>query len=96
MTKELLEKIKELEGKLGQGWMKELEGIDSVEVLQKKAADYDIELSNTNAEEALELMKDNGSEELSEEELSAVARRLFCLLNSTCRLLYEVLKRETE
>ncbi len=77
MTKELLEKIKEIEEKLGQGWMKELEGIASVEELQKKAADYGIELSNTNTEEALELMKDNGSEELSEEELSAVAGGYF-------------------
>jgi len=73
LTKELLEKIKEIEVKLGQGWMKELEGISTVKELKKKAADYQMELTDEIAAEALKLLKSDESEELSGEELSAVA-----------------------
>ena len=77
MTKELLEKIKEIEEKLGQGWMKELEEITSVEALQKSMADRGIELTETLAEEAFNLLMNDEGEELSEEELSAVAGGYF-------------------
>jgi hypothetical protein len=77
MTKELLEKIKELEGKLGQGWIKEFESITSAEALREKLADHDIQLTETVAEEAFNLLTNDETEELSEAELSAVAGGYF-------------------
>jgi len=71
MTKELLEKIKEIEGKLGTSWMKELEGLKTVEELKKKATEFGIELTDEQAVEALKLLSDD-AKELSEEELFAV------------------------
>ena len=72
MTKALLEKIKEMEERVGQGWMKELEGLKTVEELKKKATELEIELTEEQATEALKLLNDE-AEELSEEELSVVA-----------------------
>lgn len=72
MTKALLEKIKEIEEKLGQGWMKKLEGLKTVEELKKKANELEIELTEEQATEALSLLI-NETEELSEKELTAIA-----------------------
>jgi hypothetical protein len=82
MTKELLEKIKEIEEKLGQEWMKELESLKTVEELKKKATELKIELTEEQAMEALKLLSDE-TEELNEEELAAVAggKRVTHLIN---------------
>jgi len=72
MTKKLLGKIKEIEGKLGQDWMQKLEGITTAEALIKKASEYDIVLTEEMASEALNLIS-NEDAELSEEELAAIA-----------------------
>ena len=53
MTKALFEKTKEIEEKLGQGWMKKLEGLTTVEELKKKANELEIELTEEQATEAL-------------------------------------------
>ena len=67
MTKELLEKIKEIEGKLGTSWMKELEGLKTVEELKKKATELGIKLTDEQAKEALMLLSDETK--MSEEDL---------------------------
>jgi len=67
MTKELLAKIKEIEEKLGTGWMKELEGLKTVEELKKKATELGIELTDEQAKEALMLLSDETK--MSEEDL---------------------------
>lgn len=72
MTKELLGKIKEMEEKLGPGWVKELEGIKTIEELKMKATELKISLTDEMAAQALALLNDE-AEELSEEELSIVA-----------------------
>ncbi len=73
MTKELLEKIKEIEEKLGQDWMKELDSISTPESLKQKAEGFGITFTDTMATEAIKLLNSDKGEELSEEELSAVA-----------------------
>ncbi len=72
MTKELLAKVKEIEEKLGSGWMKELEGLKTVEEMKKKATALDINLTDEQAVEALSLLSDE-SKVMSEEELAALA-----------------------
>lgn len=72
MTKELLGKIKEMEEKLGPGWMKELEGLKTTEELKKKANEFNISITDEMATQALALLNDE-TEELSEDELSIVA-----------------------
>lgn len=72
MTKALFEKIKEIEEKQGQGWMKELEDLKTAEEIKKKATELGIELTEDQAVEAFKLLNDE-VEELSEEELLAVS-----------------------
>ncbi len=73
MTKELLEKIREIETKLGKDWVQHFEGITTKEELIETAKENGIELSPVLAEEGLKLIEANEKDELSEEELSAVA-----------------------
>jgi hypothetical protein len=77
MTKALLEKIKEMEEKLGKGWMQQLEGINTKEELVKKASALGIELREEQATEAMAFLTNDTDEELSEAELSAVAGGYF-------------------
>jgi bacteriocin-like protein len=76
MTKELLTKIKEMEEKLGQGWMKELESVKTEEELKRKAAEFKIDITDEVAAEALRFLNDE-TEELSEEELAVVSGGVF-------------------
>ena len=72
MTKELLGKMKEMEERLGPGWMKELEGLKTTDELKKKAVELNINITDEMAAKTLALLNDE-TEELSEEELSIVA-----------------------
>ncbi|HOO34259.1 MAG TPA: hypothetical protein PK466_13805 [Thermotogota bacterium] len=73
MTKELLGKIREMEEKLGQDWLREFESVATVDLLKAKAEEYGITLTEEQAKEAFSHLNGNESEELSDEELSAVA-----------------------
>lgn len=73
MTKELLEKIRKLETKLGKEWVQLFEGVSTKDELRETAKKNGIELSSAMAEEGLKLIEANENGELSEEELSAVA-----------------------
>ncbi|HOO34258.1 MAG TPA: hypothetical protein PK466_13800 [Thermotogota bacterium] len=77
MTKDLLTKIKEMEEKLGQGWIKELEGISTPEALKAKAETLGISLTDAVTTEAIQMLNGDEAEELSEEELSTVAGGYF-------------------
>ncbi|HPF16198.1 MAG TPA: hypothetical protein P5107_05350 [Thermotogota bacterium] len=79
MTKELLEKIREIETKMGKVWAQQFEGITKTEELIKKAKENGIELTPDLAEEGLKIIEANEKNELSEEELSAVAGGKICV-----------------
>ena len=73
MTKELLEKIREIESKLGKDWVQQFENLSTKEALIATAQKNGIELTPEVAQEGLALIQANEKKELSEEELSAVA-----------------------
>jgi bacteriocin-like protein len=73
MTRELLEKIRKLEEKLGKGWMKEFEDATTADLLRTKADELGINFTDELAKEAFKLINSDESEELTEEELAAVA-----------------------
>jgi len=73
MTKAFLEKIREIESKMGNDWLKQFEGFSTKEELIKVANENGVALSNELAQEGLNLLRANEKDELSEEELSAVA-----------------------
>ena len=73
MTKELLEKMKEIESKAGKGWLKAFEDLETSQEVIEKAAEYNVTLSKELGEESLKLLNSDNFEELSEEELSTVA-----------------------
>jgi hypothetical protein len=72
MTKALLEKIREFEVKAGKDWMKEFEGLKTTEEIVGKVSSFDIAFDQELAEEALKLIQ-AGAEDLTEEELAALA-----------------------
>ena len=73
MTKGLIQKIRVFEEKAGVGWMKEVEGLKTSEALKQKASEFDIELNDEIAEEALMLINEEDTDKLSDEELSELA-----------------------
>jgi len=73
MTKELLEKIREIESKMGKDWVQQFKEVSTKEELIEKAKQNNIKLTPALAEEGLKLIEANEKDELSEEELSAVA-----------------------
>jgi len=73
MTKELLEKLKELEKNAGKGWLRHFEGLKTSDDIILKAAQFDVMLTKALGEESLILLQSNETEELTEEELSAIA-----------------------
>lgn len=75
MTKELMQKLKEIEQKIGKNWMEVLDNVDSPDKLIKIAESHQIELSKELAEEGYsKLFEEN---ELSEEELANIAGGFF-------------------
>ena len=72
MTKGLHEKLKQFEEKAGNDWFNKLNGISTTEQLIKAGSEYGITLSETQAQEGLDLLKTDGKE-LSEDELSTIA-----------------------
>ena len=73
MTKELLEKIREIESKMGKGWIQKFETLSTKEELIETAQKNGIELTPELAQEGLTMLQANENNELSEKELSAVA-----------------------
>lgn len=73
MTKELIEKIREMETKVGKDWVQQFEGLTTKEELIKKAKENGVILSTDLADEGLKLIEASEKDELSEEELTAVA-----------------------
>ena len=73
MTKPFFEKIREIESKMGKDWVQQFEGLSTKEELIKVAGENGVELSDDMAQEGLKLIQANEKDELSEEELSAVA-----------------------
>ena len=73
MTKALLEKIREIESKMGKDWIQKFEGLSTKEELIETAQKNGIVLTPELAQEGLAMLQANENNELSEEELSAVA-----------------------
>ena len=73
MTKALLEKIREIESKMGRDWIQKFEELSTKEELMVTAQKNGIELTPELAQEGLAMIRANEKDELSEEELSAVA-----------------------
>ncbi|HPF16806.1 MAG TPA: hypothetical protein P5107_08000 [Thermotogota bacterium] len=73
MTISFLEKIREIERKMGKDWLQQFEGLTTKEEIIKAANQNGIELSDNLAQEGLNLLQANENDELGEEELSAVA-----------------------
>ena len=73
MTKALLEKIKEIESKMGKDWIQKFENLSTKELLIETAQKNGIELTPELAQEGLTMLRANENDELSEEELTAVA-----------------------
>ena len=73
MTKALLEKIREIEEKMGKDWIQIFENLSTKEEIMEQAKKNGVELTPALAEEGLQLIRANEKDELSEQELSAVA-----------------------
>jgi len=72
MTIELQEKIKQFEEKIGAGWLKHFEEINTTHELIEMGTEYGINLSEAQAQEVLKFLKTE-AKELSEKELSGIA-----------------------
>lgn len=69
MTRGLLAKIRILENQVGKDWINKLENCESPEELQNQVKQWDIVLTNEQAQEAYELVSKAKYSELREEEL---------------------------
>ncbi|HRW94029.1 MAG TPA: bacteriocin [Thermotogota bacterium] len=72
MTRELHEKFKKFEEKVGADWRKRFEEITTTDALMELGSEYGITLSEVQAQEGLKFLKTE-AQELSEKELSAIA-----------------------
>ena len=73
MTKALLEKIREIEEKVGKDWIEIFENLSTEAEIIEQAKKNGVELTQALAKEGLQLIQANQKDELSESELSAVA-----------------------
>ncbi|HPF16849.1 MAG TPA: hypothetical protein P5107_09790 [Thermotogota bacterium] len=73
MTKALMDIVKQFEAKCGKDWLKEVSDLNSMDALKRKAEEWDIELSDELLQEAFGLLTEKGVDEMSEEQLTAIA-----------------------
>ncbi len=84
MTKDLQEIIRQFEEKIGAGWLKRFEEITTTDELIEMGTEYDIPLSEAQAQEGLNFLK-NEAKELTEKELSGIAGGIGSLIETTTR-----------
>jgi len=65
--------VKQFEAKCGKDWLKEVSDLNSMDALKRKAEEWDIELSDELLQEAFGLLTEKGVDEMSEEQLTAIA-----------------------
>ena len=73
MTKALMNAIKQFEAKCGKDWLKEISNLKSLDELKNMAQQWGIEFNDELAQEAYALLQDHSTDEMSEEELVAIA-----------------------
>jgi hypothetical protein len=73
MTHQLLQKVREIEAAAGPNWIAPFKDVNDIADLRARLAQYNVQLDDAVAEEAMELIKSSGVRELSDNEIEKVA-----------------------